>query len=443
MGHRHSSRATAGAMMGGAPLLGGLLLIVAVAALLGACAPSAATQEARTLRVVLADDWARAPVISEVVTTFEQDHPGVRVQVQASPFSQIPDLVATAGELDQPYDLAQWHAFAAAAAGLAQPLDDRWEAAGLDPETYLPGALLDVTWDGVRYGVPLDVNALVLLANRDRLRAAGVAEADLRSAASFPEQARSLAAVEGTDHALVVTGSSWAAYGWIVAGGGQLLEVDAAGAPVLDADGLPTFTFDDPHTITVLERLVSLVESGVVPPPLAVDLASDAVAAFADGRSALHASGSWDLPITRRAVQTAVPVDDIAVLPLPQRDPERPRTVLGGSSLFVPTDAAHPDLAFELMLALTSREVGLAVAEQEGRLPARRDAYLDPRFTGTDDLRVFVAQLEHAEVMPLIAFPAAAVAFRDALEAILAGRATPAAAMAQVQLEVTSETPRP
>jgi ABC-type glycerol-3-phosphate transport system substrate-binding protein len=42
------------------------------------------------------------------------------------------------------------------------------------PEDYLPGAVLDVTWDGQRYGVPLDVNALVLLANGDLLEAAGV-----------------------------------------------------------------------------------------------------------------------------------------------------------------------------------------------------------------------------------------------------------------------------
>jgi multiple sugar transport system substrate-binding protein len=106
------------------------------------------------LRVVMADDWATAPVVREVVDDFERDHPGVRVQMQAAPFSRIPELVAAGTGAEQPYDLAHWHAFAAAAAGLAEPLDDRWEAAGLRDEEYLPGALADVVWLGTRYGVP-------------------------------------------------------------------------------------------------------------------------------------------------------------------------------------------------------------------------------------------------------------------------------------------------
>ena len=411
--------------------------IVLVPALLGllvaACTGPVASSEPVTLRVVMADDWASAPLIGAAIEDFEREHEDVRVQLHGSPFSQIPELVEAAGELDQPYDLAHWHAFAAAAAGFADPVDDLWEASGLDAEAYLPGALLDVTWDGQRVGVPLDVNALVLMANRELLAAAELSEDELASTAGFEERVSELAALEATDHAITVTSSSWAAYGWIVAGGGQLLELAPDGTAALDGQGLPSFTFDDPATVAAIERLVALVEAGDAPPPLAVDLALDAVAAFADGRSALHASGSWDLPVTRRAVQTEVAVEDIAVLALPQEDPAAPRTVLGGSSLFVPTEAEHRELAFELMLALTDLELGLALTEQEGRLPALREAYADPMFATSPDLAAFVEQLEHAQVMPLIAYPEVATAFRDGLDAALSGRSTPAAAMAQVQ----------
>jgi multiple sugar transport system substrate-binding protein len=409
-------------------------LAALVAALVAAgCAATAPAGEPTTLRVIMADDWASAPVVGDVIDGFEQDHPGVRVQVQGSPFSQIPELVEAARELGQPYDLAHWHAFAAAAADLAEPVDELWEAEGLSPSDYLPGAVLDVRWGGAVYGVPLDVNALVLMANRELLDAAGVTEDDLALSEAFLEHAATLAELEATDHALAVTASSWAAYGWIVAGGGQLLETAPDGTAALDADGRPTFTFEDPRTIAALEILVSLVEAGHAPPPLAPDLALDAVASFADGRSALHASGSWDLPIARRAMQTETVVDDIAVLPLPQRDPAEPRTVLGGSSLFLPRDGRERELAFALALALTEREVGLALAEQEGRLPARVDAYDAPLFTTSPDLAAFVAQLEHAQVMPLIAFPEVATAFRDGLDAALSGRASPQEAMAEVQ----------
>jgi multiple sugar transport system substrate-binding protein len=409
------------------------LLLGLLAVLAAGCGLTTAATEPATLRVIMADDWASAPLVGEVIAGFEEDNPGVRVQVQGSPFSQIPELVDTAEELGQPYDLAHWHAFAAAAAGLADPVDDLWEAFDLEPEDYLPGAILDVTWDGSRYGVPLDVNALVLMANQDLLAEAGLSEEDLARVEDFIGNATRLAALEATDHAVAVTASSWAAYGWIVAGGGQLLETAADGTAVLDDRGLPTFTFDHPRTVAMIDTLAMLVDSGVAPPPLAPDLAMDAISSFAEGRAALHASGSWDLPIAQRASQATVSVEDIVVLPLPQLDPAAPRTVLGGSSLFLPAGAAERELAFGLALALTELEVGLALAEQEGRLPALTAAYDAPLFASSPDLAAFVRQLEHAQVMPLIAYPEVAVAFRDGLDAALGGRASAAEAMGGVQ----------
>ncbi|MEX2551132.1 MAG: extracellular solute-binding protein [Nitriliruptoraceae bacterium] len=408
-------------------------LLAALAVLLIGCTTGAASVEQTTLRVVMADDWASAPVVGEVIDAFEREHPGLRVQVHGSPFSQIPELVTAADELDQPYDLAHWHAFAAAAGGFARGIDDLWASAGLTEEMYLPGAVRDVTWDGRRYGVPLDVNAMVLMANRNQLAAAELTEDDLAEIDDLAEHAAALADLEGSDHAIAITASSWSAYGWIVAGGGQLLETGPDGELVLDEESRPTFTFDDPATVGAVANLVELVEVGDAPPPSAPDLALDAVAAFAEGRAPLHASGSWDLPLTRRVDPAAVETEDVAVLPLPQADPDDPRTVLGGSSLFLPKGSEHPELAFELMLALTERDVGLALVEQEGRLPARVDAYDDPLFESSPDLAAFVRQLEHAEIMPLIAYPELAIAFGDALEAALAGRATAAEAMAQVQ----------
>lgn len=409
------------------------LLVGLVAVIVTGCALTSSATEPATLRVIMADDWASAPLVGEVIAGFEEEHPGVRVQVQGSPFSQIPELVDTAGELGQPYDLAHWHAFAAAAADLAVPVDDLWEEAGLSAEDYLPGAVLDVTWDGSRYGVPLDVNALVLMANRDLLAAAGIDAADLARVEEFSGHADRLAALESTDHAVAVTASSWAAYGWIVAGGGQLLETDADGTAALDERGLPTFTFEHPRTVTMIDLLASLVERGVAPPPLAPDLSMDAISSFAASRTALHASGSWDLPIARRTAQAEITDEDVLVLPLPQLDPAAPRTVLGGSSLFIPEGAPERQLAFALALALTELEVGIDLAEQEGRLPARAAAYDDPLFETSPDLAAFVQQLEHAQVMPLIAYPEVAVAFRDGLDAALGGRASAAEAMEGVQ----------
>ena len=398
---------------------------LALVVLAAACASAPTAAEPTVLRVILADDWASAPVVGEVIDRFEREHEGVRVQIQGSPFSQIPEVVGSAIELDQPHDVAHWHAFAAAAAGIAEPLDGRWQEAGLTRAEYLPGAYEHVVWDGGVYGVPLDVNALVLMANVEQLDEAGLDAFALANIDDFRASADTLVGASSAEHAITVTASSWAAYGWIVANGGSLVE--------LQPDGTPRFTFDDPRTVAALELLAGLVRDGGSPPPFAPDLSLDAIAQFATGEVALHASGSWDLPITRRALQEEMEVRDVQVLPLPQSDPSAPRTVLGGSSLFVPVGAPNPDLAFELMLALTEDTVALQLAAQEGRLPARTRVYEAELFTTSADLAAFVALLDTAEVMPLIAYPEVATAFRDGLEDMLALRASAAEAMEQVQ----------
>jgi multiple sugar transport system substrate-binding protein len=399
---------------------------VLVVALLAGCAAAPVEAEPVTLRVVMADDWASAPVVGEAIEGFERDHPGVRVRVQPSPFSQIPELVTTANELGQPYELAHWHAFAAAAAGTAQPVDDLWDEAGLEVGDYLPGAIDDVTWEGGLYGVPLDVNALVLMANAEQLQDAGLDREDLLTLEAFRAAAATLRSETDADHAIAVTASSWAAYGWMAAAGGRLIDGN-------DENGAPRFTFEDPRNIEALDLLVDLVATGDAPPPFAPDLAMDAIAAFATGETALHASGSWDLPATRRALDVETEVEDIVILPLPQRDPADPSTVLGGSSMFVPEGAEHRELAFELMLALTTDDVALDLAGQEGRLPARASVYEAPLFTSSPELAAFVEQLPDATVMPLIAYPEVAAAFRDGLERALAQQRRPAEAMSEVQ----------
>ncbi len=404
-----------------------VLSAAAVLVLMVACGSPPTAAEPVVLRVVMADDWATAPALGAVIDAFEADHPGLRVELQGSPFSRVPELVQAARDLDQPYDLAHWHAFAAANAGLAQPVDGLWDDAGLTDAEYLDGAIEGVMWDGQHYGVPLDVNALVLLVNRTVTDAAGVDTDRLRTIAGFRAAADELVDSGVVDHAIPVTASSWSTYGWIVAHGGELVELDPE-------SGQPTFRFDDPGTVAAVGLLRDLVDNDLAPPPFAPDLALDAVQSFAQGRVAMYATGSWDLPVTRRAVNGAAEFDgNIAILPLPQRDPSRPRTVLGGSSLFIPVDAEQPELAFELALRLTEDDTALRLAAEEGRLPARARVYEAELFRSSPQVAAFVDQLPHAEVMPLIAWPELADAFREALEAVLSGRAAAEPALSGLQ----------
>lgn len=390
-------------------------------ALLAGCTAAQATSRPVTLDVVMADDWETAPAVREIIREFERER-DVRVQVQAAPFSQIPDLVRNAIDLGEPFDLAHWHAFAAGADGIAEPVDDLWAEAGLTADDFLPGAVEDVTWGDTRYGLPLDVNALVLLVNGQVLRSAGLSAEDLRDAGDFLEVARTIADETGVDHAITLTASSWSAYGWIRAFGGDLLSVAE--------DGEVTFTFDDPRTIEAIDTLGELAAQGIGTPPFAPDLALDAVTALTEGTVAMHASGSWDLPVMRRGSQEVR--DAVEVLPLP-RGTDDSGTVLGGSSLFIPRGAEQRELAFAFALALTEAEPGLRLVEEEGRLPARVALYDDPWFKQAPDMAAFVEELPSARVMPLVAFPELAAAFSAAYERVLKGQEDAATAMHGLQ----------
>ena len=398
------------------------LLLVLVLALAGACTPASSEEEPVLLRVAMADDWASAPAVMDVIGAFEDDHPHVRVEVQDSPFSQIPDLVRSGLELDHSYDLAHWHAFAAAAADLAQPIDELWERHGLEADDYLEGAVQSVTWQGQRYGVPLDTNALVLMVRPEVLAEADVAVEDLRDVHDVLEVSRRLVDAGVAPHATLVGASSWATYGWIRAFGGEVVEVD-------EATGEPSFTFDDEATIAALQLRADLVREGLAPSPFAPEIAGEGVQLFSQGDLALFATGSWHLPTMARA---EVEADEIQVLPLPRGDGDT-GTVLGGSSLFVPTDADHPELAFELALRLTDDAVALRLVEEEGRLPARAQLFEDELFRDAPDLEAFVAELPEADVMPLIAYPDVSEAFREAIENTLAGRQDAREALEDVQ----------
>lgn len=370
------------------------------------------------LRVLLADDWADTDPVVDAVRSFEADHPGVRVQLQGLAFPRIPDAVASGIETGEPHDVAQWHAFAAAALGVAEPMDDLWER-DLDPADYLPGAVTDVTWTGQRYGVPLDTNATILLSNAELVSTAGAAGPP----ATF-EEFRSLAAAttaeDGSVRGTVVSASSWTTYGWIRANGGEVVEIGD--------DGTPTFTLDSPAVIETLDFLGGLVEDGIAYPPFSRDVTTDAAALFQDGSTALLVSGTWDVASLGEVVDWE---PEVALLPRGDAT-GRGGSALGGSSLFVPKGAAHRELAFEFMVHLTRDEVALELAKTEGRLPARTAVFDDPFFE-TPEMRIVREQLDVAHPMLLIAYPEASQAFKEATEDVLARGADAATALRKAQ----------
>lgn len=377
------------------------LLLAAVAS---ACASGGPEPPTTLLRVLMTDDWVTVPFV-DAVRSFERENPRVRVVIEKGPISVVTDAVRAGISSGAPPDVVQGHAFSAAGQGLAQPLDDLW-AKHLDPGEFFPGAIEDVTWAGRRYGVPLDTNALVLIYNVDVLRHAGVAEPGPEMTfEEFEALAKALTSPDGQRRGFVVPNNTWWTYGWIRANGGETVEIGA--------DGKPHLSLDAPEVVEAVTFLSGLIEKGYAFPPRAADShTGDAMALFASGAAAIHASGSWDLVGVRKAVPDANV--RVALMPRGQGGAAQ-GSAMGGSSMWVPQKAEQRELAFKFMTHLIDDHNALRLAKEEGRLPVRSRVFDDPFFADRD-LRVFSEQLKTAHPPKLGAFDQPADEFGVAIE---------------------------
>ena len=385
-------------------------IVLALALLAAGCRSDDDPQpgDVTILKVLMTDDWVTPPFVT-AVRDFERAHPNVRVDVNKAPISHMLDNVTAAIKSGQAPDVVQAHAFSAAAQGLAQQVDDLWaKKSPLDASEFLPGAMDDVTWAGHLYGVPLDTNALFLLYDADKFAAANITPPrDSYTFASFEEAARALSAADGSARALAIPSSTWWTYGWIKAGGGEVLKVTDEGKVQL--------TFDDPRVIAALDYLSSLVKSGLAFGPNAADSHSgDALELFRSGQASTLASGSWDVAVLAKESNGK----RFRSMLLPAASPDNRGTVMGGSSMFVPTGSTQRELAFEFMAHVVSDTYALRLAKEEGRLPVRPRVYEDPYFK-TPELAAVIAQLPTASPFKLSAFPEAHDVFAGALDAVL------------------------
>jgi len=108
-----------------------------------------------TLHVWLAADYIDTQPVRDLIRDFEQAYPNITVEPKSGIlWEKMTGEVELAVSQGNPPDVAHGHAFAVGAQGLAEPLDDLWQAWNSENE-FIPGAVEDVLWKGHYYGVPV------------------------------------------------------------------------------------------------------------------------------------------------------------------------------------------------------------------------------------------------------------------------------------------------
>ncbi len=382
-----------------------------------------------TLEVWLDLDFTRDNTLyDELIDEFEAAYPDVEVEIFSFVRESLPQRVALAVSNDEVPDVAQGHVYAMAGRGLAEPVEDYWlgweqEDGGVSRQ-FLPAALDEVTWDGVRYGIPLDIYTVVLLYNREHFDQANVPYLegaydlfDLQSAAEAltnPDQGR---------FGLGLTTDPWYASAWMASVGGGLVSEDDEDDRIL--------TLDEPINTQALQFLTDVIEAGYAPRPSSRPRDyEDARRQFLAGEISMYFGEPQDIHI----IQSTNPDFPLGVAQLPLTPgQEKPASVLGTSGLFVPRGARHPVLAFEFMKWMTSDRYLLPMAQRQGRFPAKNWLQTSPDFTKNLSLIPFFDQLETARPYRLGLFPEAEEAFSDAIKLSFYNMTTPAEALQSAQ----------
>ncbi len=362
-----------------------------------------------TLNVWFAADYVDQPPIIDLLNDFQRAYPNITVRRTGVVWEDMPERVELAVRQGNPPDLAHGHAFAMAAQGLAEKLDDLWEAWGTESE-FMPGAMDDVIWQKHTYGVPLDINALFTIYNRKMFADSDVpVPGDSWTFEKLQGSAQRLTAASGSRYGLALSASGWDLYGLVRAAGGDL---------IAERNGRIVATLDDPAVLKVLtlwHEMGVRDHIGTLPPPQPRQ--SDApVALFEAGKVAIFFTGPWDLARLRSEAPQMMPNVGTALLPH-GTNVDTPGSVQGGGSLFVPRGGHNREAAFELMKWATSDPYAHRLAAEMGRYPVKTMQYDDPSLKRDPLLRPFIEQLKHARPYRFEAYRGANAAWIDAVRA--------------------------
>jgi len=310
---------------------------------------------------------AEAEVLRAQVAHFQEEHPGIRV-----------DLRETPDAADQRHQLyVQWLAAGAAEPDVLQ-LDVVWTpefaSAGwilsLEPfdvaeSDFFPQTVRANRWRGRLYAVPWFVDVGMLYWRTDLLDAAPATLEELE------REARAAQRSGDVEHGFVWQGARYEGLVCVF-----LEHLGAFGGRILDDEGRPALDSEaGRNALEFLRR--SLAADGFVPRAVLTWQEEPTRFAFQNGRSLFLRNWPYAVPLLQDAGKSAV-AGKFAVAPFPGAVGGAPTAALGGSQLAINARSRHPEAAFALIDWLTSPERMLERARAAGQLPPRRELYEEP-----------------------------------------------------------------
>lgn len=304
--------------------------------------------------------------------------PDLQVEMDTTNFdSQKFTAQAAAGQVPDLIQLDRALVATFAANGLIMPLDQGFEAHGVDPaQQYYEAAVQDVTYDGAIYAVPQFFQPSALLVNTRAAEAAGLAPEDFDTSdpAALLQVVEKGTTMEGS--APVTLGFDGDIPGsaemWMqVFGGGSVGE---DGAPTLDRA-------ENVEALTWIKELLDLQGGYAEVTSLknAMDVFGEQNQYVTD-QVVTQSWAQWYLNVLTDFADAV----DIQAVPIRTVD-GTPIAFAGGSAFAVPTAAVNADGALAWALAATSTEAWLKAGEAREATAAEAGGINTGLFTGSPE----------------------------------------------------------
>jgi len=291
-----------------------------------------------------------------VTAVATSDHPGLKITVQGTPWpdywSKIGNQLSNPGA---PCIVGMQSLRLAAYADQLVPIDDLMTKYGVNASDFDKSIFDAMKHNGKQVALPYDFGPLIVFYNRDRFKAANLAEP--KAGWTLDEfKADATALSTGGKFGFTTASIDQEYLSWVL---------DLSGAQLLDANGKLAVTA--PAFVDGYKQYVALMNSGIAPKVSVAgyDGFVSMLSQFQDGSAAMYVDGPWDVISNRDSVKF-----QLGVAPMPA-GPNGSMHYTAGSGFGISKQCPTPEAAFQAIVSMTGDKALTGLASVGRAYPAR------------------------------------------------------------------------